>query len=299
MRDGWIDKKISDRKEYKKNIKIVIILDIIIGIVFYKILYETNYFTFLQFILSYLFTILFANAVALTPTNHSSNIYNSLYKQEVIDKLLNNFFDDVDYIPNKKMPNQIYDDCQKYKYYDIYESDDYMEGFIDDKYLIRMAEVNTIEEVTEKDSDGNKETHEVTVFSGLFAKIDIQKSIQGELVIKQNGQIFGKDKLEMDSSEFEKYFDVSSSDKIKGMQLLTHDIMELLIIFRTQWGINYDIVIRNNGLYIRLHTGSMFESIFNDKEAIDKATTRKYYDTIDFIYSLAKEIIKNVEETQI
>ena len=96
-----------------------------------------------------------------------------------------------------------------------------------------------------------------------------------------------------------KLFDVSASDKIKGMQLLTHDIMDLLITFRTQWKIPFDIVINNNIMYIRLHTGYMFESNYSKKNAIDEKKTKTYYNITDFIYSLSKEMIKCVKETQL
>lgn len=306
MKDAWTERYITEKRENKKNNIIILILDIIIAIVFYKAFYmmEVRDFEFTIFIiLGYLFVTLFVDAIVTTPIgNFKNSKYNNSYKEEVIDKILKNFFEEVDYIPKKGMPQNIYDEWKNGNnddYYEDYYSDDYMEGMTDDKYPIKMADILLQMTVTSTNSDGEKTTEVVTLFSGLFAKIDMKKSIEGELVIKQDGHITGKEKLEMDSREFEKYFDVSSSDKIKGMQLLTHDIMELLTVFRTKYNIQYDIAIKNNYLYIRLHTGNMFESKFNDKEVIDKNITKKYYDIVDFIYSLAKEMIKNVEQAEL
>ena len=51
---------------------------------------------------------------------------------------------------------------------------------------------------------------EIIEFNGLFAKIILDKNINSELRIMQNGKfLLDKNKLNMDSSEFEKYFDVN------------------------------------------------------------------------------------------
>ena len=103
----------------------------------------------------------------------------------------------------------------------------------------------------------------------------------------------------MDSQEFEKYFDVSSSNPIIGMQLLTHDIMELLLSFRKLTDIKYDILINNNVMYLRFHTGNMFELKSIKKGAFDKDMLKKYYDILDFTYTLSKTIIDLIEKTEI
>lgn len=158
---------------------------------------------------------------------------NNFFKENIIDNLLKNFFNDVDYILQKQMPELMYREGKYDGDYNRYYSDDYMEARIDNKYAIKMAEIKTEDVETETDSEGNTTTTTRTVFSGLFAKINIGKSIENELRIKQNGTLFKKNKLEMDSQEFEKYFDVISTNQIVGMQLLTHDIMDLLTEYRT------------------------------------------------------------------
>mgnify|MGYP003300721417 CR=1 FL=1 len=133
--------------------------------------------------------------------------YNVKYKQIVINKLMNNFYDNLEYFPNKEMPEYIYEKLQ-YEFYDIYESEDYMEAEINNKYSIQMGEVITKEEKEYKDSEGTTHTRIITKFHGLFAKIVMHKSIKGELKIMQNGMFLLDKRLKMDSSEFEKYFDV-------------------------------------------------------------------------------------------
>ena len=224
--------------------------------------------------------------------------YNDLYKENIINNLLKNFFTEVDYVPKKMMSKSTYTSVFR-EFYDDYRSDDYIDAFIDEKYRISMAEVKTTKEERRTDSDGNTTTTTVTVFSGIFAKIDIGKSINNEVRITQNNAVNKKEKINMDSDEFEKYFDVKSTDNIVAMQLLTHDIMSLLVDFRKVLKEPYEIVINNDTLYIRLHVGFMFEGRVNKKEAIDRALTQKYYDIVDFIDTLSKEMIKVVEDTEV
>lgn len=300
IEEEWKKIKIQRKKKRPLAIFIVLIFDVVLYLLIHRILINMIISNFSIITLLPIFMILLADIViysVITTGGHAE--YNRLYKEEIVEDLLKNFFDKVDYIPKKEMPEIIYNECKQYERYDNYYSDDYMEGTIDNKYSIKMADVETEEERRVRNSDGEMETETVTLFSGLFATIYMKKSIKDELVIKENNTIWKKDRLEMDSDEFEKLFDVSASDKIKGMQLLTHDIMDLLITFRTQWKIPYDIVINNNIMYIRLHTGDMFESSFSNKKVIDETITKKYYNTVGFIYSLSKEMIKNVEETQV
>ena len=218
--------------------------------------------------------------------------YNSVYKTKVVEKIIKNFFDEVDYIPEKPLPSKIYDEGKYDENYNRYYSDDYVDAKLDNKYDLKMAEVKTVYETTYTDSDGHTHTDRVTRFHGLFIKIKIDKSIKNNLTIKQNGTIQKKERLEMDSSEFEKYFDVSSNNDIIGMQILTHDVMELLLEYRKYLKCPFDICIYEDIVYIRIHCGTMFEATISSKVLIDREKTEEYYNMLEFIYKLSKEVIK-------
>lgn len=212
---------------------------------------------------------------------------------------MSNFYDNLEYFPQKPMPEYIYKEM-KYESYDHYRSEDYFEAQINKKYGIQMAEVLTIKEETYRDSNGNIRTREITKFRGLFAKIEMDKSINSELRIGQNGgMLMQKDRLEMDSSQFEKYFDVKASNKIIGMQLLTADVMEKLIEFRNKTNMKYDISINNNNLYLRFHCGNMFEAGNLKKDILEKSVIEKYFYMLNFTYNLSNTLINIINDTQI
>lgn len=113
----------------------------------------------------------------------NQKLANKAFKELAIKDMICNFYDDVDYVPDGKMPQGIYKEAKYNEYYDIYYSDDYIEATIKNKYPIKIAEVETQEEKTETDSDGQTTTTISTIFRGLFAKITIDKSIDNQLTV--------------------------------------------------------------------------------------------------------------------
>ena len=175
-----------------------------------------------------------------------------------------------------------------------------MEAMLKDKYSIQMAEVETEKVERRSNSRGGSSTTTTTIFHGLFAKIIMDKSINGEVRILRNGLAnFDKKQLRMDSSEFEKYFDVSASDKILGMRLLTADVMEELVDFENKTNMKFDIFIKGNELYLRFHSGAMFEAYNLKKGALDKGSIQKYFYMLNFTYNLSNKLINVVNDTQI
>ena len=213
--------------------------------------------------------------------------------------MINNFFTDLEYSPNKKMPSHIYQEA-RYERYDNYYSDDYMKAKINEKYIIDMAEVHTEREETRTDSDGDTYTSRETIFHGIFAKIIINKSINSNLRITYNYSGY-KNRLEMDSSEFEKNFDVFASNKIIGMQLLTADIMEEILEFKNKIKKRefFDIYIYENNIYLRFNCGPVFEATLGKKGFLNEEKIREYYDILKFIYELSNKIIKIVNDVEI
>lgn len=226
--------------------------------------------------------------------------YVKMYKEKIIKKIMNNFYGNLEYFPEKGMPKYIYQEPKYNEYYNKYNSEDYLEAVINEKYSIQMAEVLTEKEETHRDSDGKTSTTTYTIFHGLFAKVIMNKSINGELKILQNGATtFDKKQLKMDSGEFEKYFDVSATDKIVGMQLLTADVMEELMAFVKKTNMQYDVIIKNDILYLRFHCGSMFEPANIKKGYLNQESLREYFYMLNFTYNLSNRLIELIENTEI
>ena len=304
IKKSWQEAR-EEQKKMNKIRGIIAIITIILGLGF--IILKMNLNSYKEFnaflIIPSLFFIFFVNLIAFVITcliSKKQNAYKLEFKQVIIKKLIDNFYDNLEYYPLKEMPERIYEKPNYNEYYNEYHSEDYFEGQIKNKYYIDMAEVFTEHVETHTDSEGNTHTTRTTIFHGLFAKVTSERSITSELRIVQDkiGK-YNKNRLNMDSSEFEKYFDVITDNKIIAMQLLTADVMEEMIEFENKTNMKYDIVVKENEIYLRFHCGDMFEPQSVRKGIINKAQLEKYFYMLNFTYNLSNRLIELINETEI
>lgn len=304
IKKSWQEAR-EEQKKMNKIRGIIAIITIVLGFGF--IILKMNLNSYKEFnaflIIPSLFFIFFVNLIAFVITcllSKKQNAYKLEFKQVIIKKLISNFYDNLEYYPLKEMPERIYEKPNYNEYYNEYHSEDYFEGQIKNKYYIDMAEVFTEHVETHTDSEGNTHTTRTTIFHGLFAKVTSEKSITSELRIVQDkiGK-YNKNRLNMDSSEFEKYFDVITDNKIIAMQLLTADVMEEMIEFENKTNMRFDIVIKENEIYLRFHCGNMFEPQAIKKGIINKAQLEKYFYILNFTYNLSNRLIELINETEI
>lgn len=275
------------RKEKNKRNLLFIVIAIVALLILINLLNSIIPIVFIIIMISMVFAIV-----------NSKAKYTPIFKEKVIKPIIKGISENLEYFPNKNMPEVLYRQG-KFEFYDDYHSEDLIEGLLDNKNEMHFAEVHTEREST--DSDGNTTTY--TVFYGMFGNVTMTKSIETVIRIRLDqgklGRLFAsKEKVEMDSSEFEKYFDIYAEDKIKAMQILTSDVMMIMIEFVKQSKLKYDLTIKNNQLYIRFYTGSMFEpKLF--KRALDYDTLKEYYDIIEFILKVTSKINETIEKTEI
>lgn len=231
--------------------------------------------------------------------NKGTRKIRAIFKEKVIGRLLQNFYDDVVYTPNKGVESSLYDSGRYKESYNKYHSDDLMEAKVNGKYPIKMAEVETEKEETTKDSEGKETTTTYTIFHGLFGVIDMDKSINNDMYIFQGKTFFNKKRLEMDSEDFEKIFDVTSKNDIITTQLLTHDVMATLVDFYNKTKMNFDIGIYNNKIFFRFETGNVFEMRSIKKGIYDKKPIERYFNILKFIDEVTNLVIKTIEETEV
>ena len=273
------------RKSARNGIILVLILSIILGLVLTLV---TGYVIFL--IIAVVVIVLYI----VLSKNHKE--YKKYFKENIVKTFVKEYSETLDYKPYEGMPRSIYNEGEFERHYDNYYTEDLITGILNEKYKIMMAEVHTKDEST--DSEGN--TTHTTIFHGLFAKVEFPKIVNANLRIRKNALISlsKKEKLEMDSKEFEKKFDVHTTDKIIAMQLLTSDIMQMLLDFKENNKITPEITLKRNTLYIRFATGDMFEPNLL-KNSLEYDTLKKYYDTINFTLDITQRFLKNVHETEL
>lgn len=273
------------RKKSRNETIVVTIIFIIIGVALSKLLEHIMYIIFsLFFILMYV------------SKSKKRSIYNSLFKEKVIKTLVKEYSSGLNFENKRGIPSRMYLEAG-FEMFDNYESEDLISGILEGGYYINMGEVKTEREST--DSDGNRTTY--TLFHGLFSNIKLDKTLNAVIRIRKNATplLFkGKQKLEMDSGEFEKVYNVYTTDKIMAMQLLTADVMQMLLDFKEENKLVPEITIKGNDLYIRFSTGEVFEGSLM-KSALDYNILKKYFDIINFTLNLIESFSKNISETEV
>ena len=173
----------------------------------------------------------------------------------------------------------------------FFQADDFISGNLENDIQINMTDLA----IKVQDNKNN-----VQVFLGMFVYFRCNKNIGTYIEILKNKSTGTKqgDRMQMDSGEFEKYFNVFSNNKIIAMQLLTSDVMTDLIDFYNKYKINFEIVIREDTVYMRFFTGNMFEPKIS-KNPIDKSVLFVYYSILKFIIEISNKIYKTIQETEV
>lgn len=303
----------ASRHRAKKEIIITIatiIIGIIIGFALYFFLYKTfyPYEEIAQFILVFCWLIAFLIYKKVTPKSHESRMFQYKYdfKTNVVKALLDSFEENISYSPYQGIGASSYN-AAEFEQYDRYISEDLMQGVLKNNCKFSMAEVLT--EYATTDKNGNTNYH--TLFCGIMSEVETPKPFNASLYLRKDRKdknIFARAfrtklpfdnlRVELDSQEFEKMFDVYCSDKIIAMQLLTADIMQLLIEFQNEMNMEYELTIKNNLIYIRFMSGEMFETANVIKYSLDKSTLYKYYRMLDFIFTLTDKLVKLIKNTE-
>ena len=219
----------------------------------------------------------------------SNKIYKENYKNTVIKNLFKYINHSLYYEP-KGGKNLLtdYKNANFEEKFNNFIADDYLRLDVENQYNIKMANI-ALQDINNKYK---------FLYEGIFAVIQLNNNINEEVRIKKNNYFSSNmNKIEMDSKEFEKYFDVYSNSDIITMEILTHDIMEELVQFYDKYKIKFEIVIKNYNIYIRFDTGAVFEPNILRKSN-DINTLWIYYNILNFVTSFTIKInrlIRNIE----
>lgn len=191
-------------------------------------------------------------------------------KNEFLLPLLSGEFNRFDYDHYKGIDVYTFKQASLNERYDRFYSNDYIKFELCDNHMFEFS--NVLTETEEQDDEGN--TYYATQFVGIAGKIKLPLNING--IVEISSLKGDKDKIAIDMSEFEKYFEVTSNDQIKALQVLTHDVMIKLIEIREKYNMKYDLVINNDNMYLRIYNNTFFKI--------------RYYE--DFVSDIYKDIEK-------
>ena len=217
--------------------------------------------------------------------------YQERYKEVVVKNFIETLYNNLNY------QNEVNNELERYygdaqfdgRRYLKFISNDYISGRVNGTW-IEMSDVIL-------QTETRRSEHMITIHNCVFSCSKINKNILGEIRIKNNKNIniLKNNKIELDNPEFEKCFDVFGDSRILAMEILTHDIMEEMIEFYNNIGLDFEIVIKENRIYVKYDVGDIFEG-----EILRKSTNMEtlwiFYNIIQFAINLTQKMNRILEE---
>jgi hypothetical protein len=119
----------------------------------------------------------------------------------------------------------------------------------------------------------------------------LSAGVYGDSIMRR----FSHNRIEMDSSEFEKYYDLITDDKIRTMRIFTSDLMEKYLNIRRNNKYDLELKIEWDKIYFRYRCGEMFEPPKFMKD-LSKDVLKIFYKQIYYPLELLDNTVKSVNE---
>lgn len=226
--------------------------------------------------------------------------YNNTYKYEVIGGFVKYMNSNLEYgSKNSEVEKIIKKHYINSKFekerVDVFFAEDFIIGNLNKDTYIAIADIHV-----EKEENIEKNEPLRILFNGLFATTTINKNINTTIRILNNEIkiVADDDFVKLDSQEMEKNFDVYATNKMLVMRLFTPEIMEMINKFYNQYKIRFEIIVNNNLVYFRFHTGNMFETRLIE-DPFKQERLFMYYTTLKLLLDLTEKFNENLNNLDI
>ena len=297
-----VDNKIFDKNEllnYKKIIssdprvsfyRKLCILCVILYFVFTAV---AIYIIFSKGMILWGFILLGLGFISAGEYGHCRKIYTSVYRNNVISRIIKDRTLDLEFFPDKGVTKKEYFSGNLGVGGNIdFKSSCLIIGNIDN-YKFKLSNVSIV--YNDKDDDHGLY---FPLFEGAFSLIHMNKSINSYIHVSDNTLLGNYNKISIDNEAFEKVYDVFSDNEILAMRILTPNITNEILNLRNKYHVHCEIKIDNDYIYFRFFVKELFGPfVFNkNKEALNIALSFK---VIEGMQNIMGYLIKVIEEVDV
>ena len=166
--------------------------------------------------------------IFITCINNKSKIFSFFYKEEVVDEIIHVFCPNATYSPNDGVSEDLFRNSGLFTSPDRYHAEDLIEGCLDKTSFI-CSEVHAEERRARSTKNG------VQYYWDSFFKIKM-----------------GASRVKMESPDFEKVFDVFSTNQIEARYLITPSMMERMLKLDSNFKKGITISFRNSTILVAI-----------------------------------------------
>lgn len=221
--------------------------------------------------------------------------FEKVYEQEIIKPIVESYNNEIIYDLEKGISKEEYS-LTGYPAGDKYYTGNYFENR---DASIRSSNITILDKTT--DEDGHTEYR--TRFAGIFSIITLKNFSKDVITMSIDSDIINrifqrKNKIEVDSAEFEKNFDLYCENRVYAMEIFTADLLEKILDICENDNTKFDIKLNGNKLYVRYYRSTIFKVDLN--KSMKKETMQKMYRNthklLDLLNVLKENIDKKIED---
>ncbi len=261
---------------------VLIVINIIIGIV-------ADYKSLLTISIS------LSILVLLIFLKNAHKIYSQKYKDMVIGSLVKKYNQGLSFDSKSGLAVIDYRMSNFDNTFKEYYSEDRIYGTLEDGTAIQSSEITTYDVSHYVDSNGENKTSKTQTFRGYYGVVKLSKNPALEITILDDNftKKYSRKRVEVDSSEFEKFYDCITNNRVEAMEIFTSDLIEKYIDIRNINKYLFEVKIINNMLYFRYKCGDVFEAPAFGL-GLNKDFIRKYYKLIFYPLEVIEETVNHI-----
>ncbi len=137
----------------------------------------------------------------------------------------------------------------------------------------------------------SRSSHIVTTTEGIMIKIERNKIYDNEILIEMNKFFKRNNRVKANTKdEFEKYFDLYSLDEENAGIIINSEVRDELVRIYKEYGIMFEILLKENDIYIRILSGELFKTNAIGLAIINKKKFCRDYIIIRNIMQISERI---------
>ena len=188
--------------------------------------------------------------------DHRSQELSAYYKEVLVPAVLHEVLPHARYGPGRGIPEADFCACGLFKAPDRYRGEDYVSGRVG-RTNIYFSEVHAEERNVVYSKYGKREQWS-DIFHGFLFVADFHKDFSGETLLFRNSwlkfRLGGGTRVKLENKEFERCFDVYSTDEVEARYLLSPSTMERLVALNNRLGGNITVSFHRSRVYVAVPT---------------------------------------------